>query len=157
MRSLDLFKKNSSSKRGAAERASFVSQNSTEVFRQKKLFPQVNQYRGAEHITVLTSATYQTRSLQVTLLPQRDGISNLEVYFTLRCLQRCSSSLKKQKSLAIARLPYIQKRLYFTLCLHSKLCIKNRTRKKRTKFKKCALGLVQRTVVQALGQLVSLN
>ena len=34
--------KNSSSKRGAAKRASFHSENSTEVFRKKKLFPQVN-------------------------------------------------------------------------------------------------------------------
>ena len=41
--------------------------------------------------------------------------------------------------------------------LFAQMCIKNRTRKKRTKFKKCALGLVQRTTVQALGQLVSLN
>ena len=30
--------------------------------------PSVNQYRSTEHITVLTSTTYQTRSLQVTLL-----------------------------------------------------------------------------------------
>ena len=30
--------------------------------------PSVNEYRSAKHITVLTPTTYQTRSLQVTLL-----------------------------------------------------------------------------------------
>ena len=52
--------------------------------------PSVYQYRSAEHITVLTPATYQTRSLQVTLLILYDGISHLEACFTLRCLQRLS-------------------------------------------------------------------
>ena len=39
---LELVFKNSSSKLGLAKRASFPRENSTEVFRKKKLFPQVN-------------------------------------------------------------------------------------------------------------------
>ena len=68
----------------------FISEPEPEFLAKQQFKPSVNQYRSTEHITVLTSTTYQTRSLQVTLLSLRDGISHLEVCFTLRCLQRLS-------------------------------------------------------------------
>ena len=72
------------------EAQGFFSELEVLSFTKQQFKPSVNQYRSTEHITVLTSTTYQTRSLQVTLLSLRDGISHLEVCFTLRCLQRLS-------------------------------------------------------------------
>ena len=45
----------------------FISEPELSIAKQQ-FKPSVNQYRSTEHITVLTSTTYQTRSLQVTLL-----------------------------------------------------------------------------------------
>ena len=74
----------------------------------------------------------------------------------MRCTFLTNDLQEKQKSSAFAEL-----HIYKSACTSrfgcTKLCIENRTRKETNEVKFWKLELVLRTVVQALGQLVSLN